>query len=206
MRSVWSVEVVEALPDGQLLLEIDIVFVGEELVELVFVCSVGPLNLPVELRRSCLDVDVLHAQVSHVPVEERLELVAAIGADRSDPERELLDHVVDEVDRIRLSVAVIDLECTNSRGVVDRRVLITPNGRSLLSRKSQELHVYLHVMARNLLLVPVRVHGTSPNSIRKFRHAVALADPIDGRIGGLDVVVALQIPDDSDWSHVIGSS
>ena len=57
MRSMWSVEIVEALPDGQLLLEIDIVFVGEELVELVFVCSVGPLNLPVELRRSCLDVD-----------------------------------------------------------------------------------------------------------------------------------------------------
>jgi len=30
MRSMWSVEVVEALPDGQLLLEIDIVFVGED--------------------------------------------------------------------------------------------------------------------------------------------------------------------------------
>ena len=131
MRSMWSVEVVEALPDGQLLLEIDIVFVGEELIELVFVGSVGSLDFPVELRRSCLDVDVFHAQVSHMPMEERLELVASIGADGSDPERELLDHVVDEVDCIRLSVAVIDLECTNSRGVVDRRVLITPNGRSL---------------------------------------------------------------------------
>ena len=73
--------------------------------------------------------------------------MAAISADRSDPERELLDHVVNEVDRIRLSVAVIDLQRTNSRGVVDRRVLITPNGRSLFSRKRQELHVYLHVLS-----------------------------------------------------------
>jgi hypothetical protein len=45
-----AVEVVEVLPHGQLFLEIDIVFVGEELVELVLVCSVRPLNLPVELR------------------------------------------------------------------------------------------------------------------------------------------------------------
>lgn len=201
---MWTIKIVEVLPHGQLFLEIDIVFVGEELVELVFVGSVGSLDLAIELRRSCLDVDVFHAQVSHVPVEERLELVAAIGADRSDPERELLDHVVDEVDRIRLSVAVIDLECTNSRGVVDRRVLITPNRRSLLSRKREELHVYLHVMARNLLLVPVRVHGTSPNSVRKPGHAMALADPINRCVRSLDVVIPLHVPRDADRSHVVG--
>ena len=68
MRSMWSVEVVEALPDGQLLLEIHVIAIREQLVELVFVGSVGSLDLPVELRRSCLDVDVFHAQVSHVPV------------------------------------------------------------------------------------------------------------------------------------------
>ena len=61
MRSMWSVEIVEALPDGQLLLEIDIVFVREELIELVFVGSVGSLDLAIELRRARLDVDVFHA-------------------------------------------------------------------------------------------------------------------------------------------------
>ena len=50
MSSMRSVEVVEALPDGQLFLEIDIAFVGEELIELVFVGSVGSLDLAIELR------------------------------------------------------------------------------------------------------------------------------------------------------------
>ena len=29
-------------------------------------------------------------------------------------------------------------------------------------------------------------------------------DPIDGRIGGLDVVVALEVPHDPERSHVVG--
>jgi hypothetical protein len=36
------------------------------------------LDLAIELRHARLDVDVLHTQVSDVPVEERLELMAAI--------------------------------------------------------------------------------------------------------------------------------
>ena len=39
MSSMRSVEVVEPLPDAPLFLEIDIVFVGEELIELVLVGS-----------------------------------------------------------------------------------------------------------------------------------------------------------------------
>ena len=45
----------------------------------------------------------------------------AIGADGSYPKWELLHHIVDEVDGIRLGVPTIDLECTDSRSVVDRR-------------------------------------------------------------------------------------
>jgi hypothetical protein len=49
-----------------------------------------------------------------------------IGADGSYPKWELLHHIVivDEVDGIRLGVPTIDLECTDSRSVVDRRVLV----------------------------------------------------------------------------------
>jgi len=203
---MWAIKIVEVLPHGQLFLEIDIVFVGEKLVELVFVGSVGPLNLPVELRRSCLDIDVLHAQVSHVPMEERLELMAAIGADGSYPKRKLLHHVVDEVDGIGLRVPLVDLQRSNSRGIVDRSVLVAPDGRSLLSRKREELHVYLYVMARNLLLIPMCVHGSSTHSVREPGHAMPLADAVDRGIGGLDVVVALEIPGNADRPHVIGPS
>jgi len=53
---VWAIEIAKAFRQhGQLLLEIDIVFVGEELVELVLVGSVGSLDLAVQLRRARLD-------------------------------------------------------------------------------------------------------------------------------------------------------
>jgi len=74
-------------------------------------------------------------------MEESLELVAAVRADGAYPERELLHHVVDEVDGIRLGVPTIDLECTDPRRVVDRRVLVAPYGRSLLSCQREELRV-----------------------------------------------------------------
>ncbi len=85
------------------------------------------LDLPVQLWRASLDVDVFHAQVGDMPVEERLELVAAVGSNGSNAERELLDHIVDEVDRIGLGVALVDFQCANSRRIVDRRVLIAPD-------------------------------------------------------------------------------
>jgi len=138
---VWAIEIVEALPDGQLLLEIDVIAVREQRVELVLVGSLGPLHFPVQLRCARFYVDVFHAQVGHGPVEQSLELVAAGRADGAYPERELLHHVVDEVDGIRLRVALVNLECTDSRRVVDRRVLVAPYGRSLLSCQREELRV-----------------------------------------------------------------
>ena len=56
-----SIVVVEAFPRSQLLLEIHVVSIGEELVELLFVCSMRPLDFAVELRSTGLDVDVLHS-------------------------------------------------------------------------------------------------------------------------------------------------
>jgi hypothetical protein len=44
-----SRKIVEAFPAGELLLEIDIILVGEKLVELLFVCAMGTLDLAVEL-------------------------------------------------------------------------------------------------------------------------------------------------------------
>ena len=44
-----SGEVVEALPVSELFLKIDIILVGEELIELVFISSVRAFDLTVEL-------------------------------------------------------------------------------------------------------------------------------------------------------------
>ena len=81
MSPVRPVVVVESLPLRELLLEIHIAPIRKQLAELVLVRSMGALNLSVELGRPWLDVDVLHAQVGNVPVEERLEFVAAVRSD-----------------------------------------------------------------------------------------------------------------------------
>ena len=124
MGPVWPIVIVETLPNGELLHEIYIVPVGEPLVELILVGAVRSLDLPIELRCRRLDVNVFHAQVRDVPMEKSLELVATIGADRANPKRKLLHDIVDEVDGVGLRVATVDLECSNSRGVVDGRVLV----------------------------------------------------------------------------------
>ena len=51
-----------------------------------------------------LDVDVLNALIGQMPMELRLELVATVGPDGVNPERELLDHVVEEVDGVLLGM------------------------------------------------------------------------------------------------------
>lgn len=105
------------------------------------------------------------------------------------PKGELFHHVVDEVDGIRLRVPLVDLQHSNSVRVIDGRVLVAPYRRSLLSLQREELHVYLHMVARNLLLVAMCMHGTSADSVRKPAMPwMALADPIDCGIRGLGVV------------------
>ena len=75
MRAVRSVVVVKALPDRQILLEIHIVFVGQELMELVLVGSMRALDLSVELGCSWLDVNVLHALVSNIVEFQKIKLM-----------------------------------------------------------------------------------------------------------------------------------
>ena len=99
---VRSLIIIEVLPGCELGIEIHIIGVGEQLIKLGLVGSVGPFDFPVELRGSRFDVDMLDAQVFHMPVEPRLKFVTPIGSDRVDPERKLLDHVIHKLDGTRL--------------------------------------------------------------------------------------------------------
>ena len=64
-------EIVEALPLGQPLLQIDIALVAQELIELLLIRAMGALDLPVQLWGTGLDVDVLDALVREVPMKQR---------------------------------------------------------------------------------------------------------------------------------------
>src|SRR5215472_10580009 len=68
-------------------------------VELFTVDPVGPFDLAVEPRGGGLYVDVADAAVGQVPVERRLEFGSVVGLDGLDPERELVQQEVGELDR-----------------------------------------------------------------------------------------------------------
>ena len=60
----------------------------------------------------------------HVPVELRLELGAVVGLDHLDAERQLLQDVVEELDRGLLVVARVDPQHPEPGAVVDRGELV----------------------------------------------------------------------------------
>jgi hypothetical protein len=64
------------------------------------------------------------ALVLDVPMELGLELMAIVGPHLADPEGEPGNDVVDEGDRIGLSVPVVDLECPDAGRIINRGVLI----------------------------------------------------------------------------------
>ena len=100
-----------------------------------------------------------------------------VGADFLDPKRELLDDMINEVDRVGLRVFKVDSKCPDPRRVVDRGILEASNILTPLSNESQELNVHLDVMSRHLLVVAFCVdlaHTRTPRKpvdAMKFQHS-----------------------------------
>ena len=103
-------EVVEALPLGELLVQIYIVDVVEMLVELLLIGAVRAHDFTVQLRRTWLDVDVPNAFVFDTPVKLSLELVPPVSPDTLHTKRERFQYMIDECDRVLLRVVRIDLQ------------------------------------------------------------------------------------------------
>jgi len=150
--------VVEALPFLKLRLQVHVVFVGKQLVELLLVGPVRPLDLPVQPRRPHPNVPMADAEILDMPMELGLELVPVVRADRADAEREARDHVVHEPDSVVLRMADVDFQRADARRVVDCRVLKAAHRLALGVCEGEELDVDLHVVAGDLFLVPVPEH------------------------------------------------
>ena len=140
-------EVVEAFPFAQFGFQIDVSFVAEKLVEFLPVRSVRSFHLAVELWRAAFDIGVADTQVLDVPVEFGLELMTVICPDLSDAERELVNGVIHEVDRVGLSVLFVNLQGPNTCRVVNCSVLETPNLLTPFLNEYQGLNIHLDVMA-----------------------------------------------------------
>ena len=147
--------IVVVLPLAQLLVEqMDVVadaVLVEELVELLVVDPVRPLDLAVEMRRTRVDIDMPDVQAFDVGVEAGLEFGAIVGLNHADAERQATPDFVEELDGRPLIAGVIDLENPDPRAIVNRRELIEagPAPRDSL----EKLHVELQPVAGLGLLV-----------------------------------------------------
>ena len=68
---------------------------------------------------------MLHPLVLYMPVELCLELMPSIGSDGIDPERELLDHIINELDGALLVMLPVYLKHSDTGSVINSCVLIT---------------------------------------------------------------------------------
>ena len=149
--------------------------------------------LAVEPRRGRLDVHVLDAAVEDVPVEGGLELGTVVGLDHLDPEGQLFEHVVDELDGGLLVEVVVDAEHTEPRAVIDRGELVVLPARA--PDRRYELHVDLDPMPGLRLLVALPAVLVALVALRRWQaaHVEALEDPPDPRGADLDLVIPLEV-------------
>ena len=203
---MWSAEVIKALPLVEFGFQIDIALVGEELVELLFIGSMRSLDLAVQLRCSASNVGVSDALIFDVPVELRLEFMTVVGPDLFDAERELLDDMVDEIDRAGLCVLLVDFERPNAGRIIDGRELEATDFLACIISKRQKLHVHLDVMAGNLLVVALCVDLPHTGAARQAIDTVSPQDTRYSRVRDFDAVIARQVPDDPHWTEVVFAS
>ena len=120
-----------------------------------------------------------------------------------DPEGELLEDVVDELDRGLLVVAGVDPQHPDAGAVVDRGELVVLLARA--ADRLEELHVDLDPVAGQRLLValPTVGRGACSAASRQPVHVEAFEDPPHPRRADRDVVVALQVHRDLARPEVI---
>jgi hypothetical protein len=200
---VGPVEVVEVLPDLELLVEIYVVLVVQQLVELLLVRSMRPLHFSVQLGRPGLDVYVPNAGIFDMPVELRLPFMAAISTDLLDAERKFFDNKIEEINRTLLVVLFIYLQCADPCGIVDSRVLVSPDLLAFSCLKRQELNIELNVVTGDFFGVPFGVYFPPFCVLGESSYTVSDKSSIDAVAADFGPVVALKVSHNSFRTEMI---
>lgn len=169
-------EDVKRFPLGQLSGEIDIVCIGQPLLELSLIGPVGSLDLPVQSRGSGLDIGVPHSKILDMPMELGLKFMPVVCADRMNPEVDLFHYEIVEVDSAALVVAGIDFQGQDPGGIVDGGLLEPLDCFSLGTNEYQELDVNFHVMPWRLLLGPLGWNSSNGAILWEAIHSDAPMD------------------------------
>lgn len=104
-----SIIIVEVLPHLQLRTKIHVIRVGQQLIKLGLIRSVGTFDFAIQLGCLRFDINMAHSLVFDMPVKTSLKLLAPVGSDRADAEEELIHYIVHEQDRTILVMLWKDL-------------------------------------------------------------------------------------------------
>lgn len=114
-----------------------------------------------------------------MPVELSLKFMAVICPDHFDPERKLIDDVIDKVDRVLLGMAGIDFQSPDAGGVINGCVLEAFDPMALFIFKEQKFNVDLDVVAWHLFLIALELgHRAFPTVLRQPVQAMPLQNKI----------------------------
>jgi hypothetical protein len=87
---MWPFKVIKVLPFTEFIYKFHIIFVGNKLVKFLLIGKMLSFCFPIQLRRSNLDVRMLHTQIFNVPVKLGLELMTTISPDEFDAKGKFL--------------------------------------------------------------------------------------------------------------------
>src|SRR6266545_315858 len=122
---------------------------------------------------------------------------------RSTWQRQLLEHVVDELDRALLTETVVDAQHAQPRAVVDRGALVV--GLACAPKRGDELRVDLDLVTGLGLLVALPALAVTPVALggRQTAQAQSPEDPPDPRLAQGQGVVAPQVHRDLQGAEVV---
>ena len=119
-------KIIKILPLCQFPIQIHIVFVAHQLINFPLVRAMGTLHLSIEPRCPWLNVDMIDPKIGQMAVKFRREFMAVIHPDRVNPERELGQDIIDELDGVHLGMLPMNLQGSDT-------ICIVVNGRVLKS-------------------------------------------------------------------------
>jgi hypothetical protein len=164
------------------------------LIKFLLVSPVRTLDFPVQAWSPGFNIDMPDAEIMQMPMEVSLELIPVVCANGMDPEGKPGNNIIDKSDGITLGVSIIDFQGTDSRRIVDGRILESFYGRAVGPLDCQKLYIRLDIVTGNLLLVPVSNNGPLLCVLGETVQSITLENPVDAPRRDFHPVVAFKIP------------
>ena len=124
--------------------------------------------------------------------------MGVIGSDFTNAEGKVFDASLDETVGAGLVMVFIDFEGPEAGSIIEKCVLATFGRFVFFAITSQNLNINLDLMNKHPFLVKLGGNLALSCSARQSAVPILLQDEINASTGYFDVVVAHQIPDNSD--------